>query len=485
MTNYPFLGPMKLIPITAAAGLAGLSLLLSAQTPQPPQWSGALEGYQASTYVQDLACSGGRVYGVQSFSVRTHLYSLSPDGKAESKELALPHQRKHSAFSAFTLIGGKPCVVYNTWDKKTGVLQLSLQAYSPELEPEGAPVAMGSIPLNHKTYDGSAIWLRAERSADGTKTVIYFDEIQQGEIKIGMYWVVGEDRDLLWSGAYRIPVAAVGSETKTWVANNGHVYVRVTAIGLEDLKVKEKKDGTPALRVQLAPWRKMKTAWYEMFGKTFNKWEPDTQDGQVNWDLSFANHGSTNLLAGMRTTGSRNEITSEWVVFHLEDGLHPTMAAQGPARQAPNEAGKKPNAMVDEAGNVYVSMLYVEGTYLARIDKGGGLAWEKMLAWQEPHFFLYKGQVFSLGAISKQRVVDVLDGKPFKTDRSYPNQPELPMGMAVSPGDGQVKPIPLMPKDENRNYASWNLSPATIVDCGRLAILSNKTKGFVSVDLLD
>ncbi|MGB3870428.1 MAG: hypothetical protein WA937_13330 [Flavobacteriales bacterium] len=475
---------MNLLRTTAAAGLAGLSILLSAQTPQPAQWSREIPDFNKNAYQSQLACADGTVYGSRWFSqpISAQLIKLAPDGKTGSKELVLPHKKKHNAFNAFVMIGGKPCIVYDDWDKKTGVLQLSLQAYSPALDPEGPPVALGSIPLNPKSYYGSSILLSTKHSADRTKTLIYYDDIQQGSVKLGMYWVVDENRELLWSGAYRIPVVALGSSTSTWLANDGHVHVRVKAVGLEDVKTKEKKDGTEALRTQAMPWRNMRTSWYEMFGETFNKWEPDTEDGEVGWNLSFANHGNTNMLAGLRTTGSGKDITAEWVVLRLDDGLSPVMVGRGPAKAVSGE-GALESAVVDEAGNVYVSMLFKESTYLARIDQGSSLAWEHMLAWNNPSFFLYKGQASSMSGIAKGKVDKVLAGEAFQTVQMT-NTTEVPMAIAVGP-DGKDRRMVLLPEEEIRGFMSWEFNPESIIDCDCYTNLTPKTKGFVSIKLAE
>lgn len=474
---------MKLLRPTATALLSCLFFIGMAQSPQPPQWSEEIPEFdKTATFHNGSSCAAQVVYGAFThFKPLTRLVKLSPDGQVETRVAALPHTKKHDAFNAFALIGGRPCVVYNEWDKKTGVLTLSLQPYSPALEPEGAPVALGTIPLNPKTYYGTPIWLSTARSADRSKTLFYFDEIQQGNIKLGMYWVVDENLELLWSGAYRIPVVALGSETSTWVANNGHVYVRVTAVGLEDVKVKDKKDGTQALRTQVVPWRNRSTAWYEMFGETFNKWAPDTEDGEVHWNLGFANHGNTNILASLRTSGSKKDITHEWIVLRLEDGLRPVLLGQGPATNAPGEMAYKPNAMTDGAGNVYVSALFEQGTYLSRIEQGSTAAWGKMLAWKHPEFYLFKDQALSMGRIPKDRMEEVLDGVPFNA--LWPARTaEGLMAIVVGP-DGQDKRLTLMSPDEHRHNPSYLIDTELLTDCGHYINLSNKRKCFVTMKL--
>src|SRR5690606_4193672 len=174
---FTFLGCMKLLRPTATALFSCLFLCGMAQSPQPPQWSEEIPEFDKSASLTNgLCCTNQVVYGAfWHLKPLTRLVKLSPDGQVEARVAALPHTKKHDALNAFAVIGGRPCVVYNEWDKKTGVLTLSLQAYSPALEPEGATVALGTIPLNPKTYYGARIRLSTAQSADRSKTLFYFD----------------------------------------------------------------------------------------------------------------------------------------------------------------------------------------------------------------------------------------------------------------------------------------------------------------------
>ncbi|MEO5585992.1 MAG: hypothetical protein ABIQ75_11090, partial [Flavobacteriales bacterium] len=188
---------------------------LHAQTPGTTEWSNVPFTEQGNIPMSVLTspCVDGVSYAFATMALGKNEYVgyiFPKNGQAMSTPVDLPDEKGRTSFSGFGMLGNTPCVVYNTWDKKSGDVTLFAQGYtSSSFAPIGQAVKLGAIPLS-KSYQGSALNIRTTPSPDGSKMLFLFDDLQMGGIKLALCWVVDSELNLLWSGQYRIPMQSHG-----------------------------------------------------------------------------------------------------------------------------------------------------------------------------------------------------------------------------------------------------------------------------------
>lgn len=483
MTDFPT--TMKYNPI-----LFSLSLFVftaaSAQKPNAPVRS-------ATVAVGDLsyaACGEGIVATVWAKRNDFKLMTLASSGERHERKLDLAMTGAlHYPLNGVAVINGKPCVFHDRWDKKTGVVSLFAQRYAmPGLEPEGPEVAIGEIPLDPKSYQGMPLSIGIKHSPDGKKTLLMFDKIQQGGIKLALCWVLDNDLNVSWGGGYRLPVSAEGSSTDYWVMNNGHVYYRVHASVLEEDDIKEKKDGSLAVKNPNAMHRRRSnTTWYELQGETFNQWTGN--EGEGPGALTPVQHGDRVLFAGL---GRAADQEAGWVLYDAgTGGLAPQKIAGGPF---PNERSRSvfmvpgrevAYAGMDGQGDIYIAYVVQDGTRMVKVNTEGTVLWNKLLPWDNARFFPLGEKLASYRLLTSGNTRKALAGDAWGEPSIYNNAITRPVLFTID-ADGNHRAMEVLPEDERVPANDIKVAEAMEVleGCGCYVYHSNHKsgKGLARVD---
>jgi hypothetical protein len=470
----------------------------SAQGPGKPVLSGVpiepsyLVASQDYTQVEDFeyACGEGTIIAswVEK-SGEINLMAFPPTGEVHQRHLPLAVVDKvHIPLNAVAMVGGKPCVLYDRWDRGTGAVSLVLQRYTlPLLEEEGPEVVIGEISLSPESYHGSRLHFEVRHSPDGEKTLLFFDKIKQGGIKLALCWVVDNDLNILWNGVYRIPVQARDSQSECWLMNNGHVYLLAKALALEEGDLKESASGAPELKKERVSYNKNTYAWYELYGETFNHWEGAAKQNDL-WPLQV---GKRVYFAGFEyaENDTWHVKDAQWVVYDAhEDGLEPKRLAQGKlngkhaAYYDGDEGRSRSWATTDNQGSTYITQIVKGGTAMVKLNADAQVEWEKLLNWDNALFFPRGDQLISYLYLEKGQGKKAVAGESFH-GRGTVGQPlRRPYWMSLN-HDGTSRTWAVLPADEKKD--TYNYDALDVMrDCGCYIYRSKtKPKGLARVDL--
>ncbi|MEO7080604.1 MAG: hypothetical protein ABIY71_03715 [Flavobacteriales bacterium] len=365
--------------------LAGSALsCLHAQAPGKTEWSNVPfnENGRIPTSVRTAYCAEGGTYALaEMVSGKNEYvgYIFPKNGPAVSRVVELPDQKAHISFSAFCLMGNTPCVVYNTWEKETGLVTLFAQAYTAaDFTPEGAPVKLGEIPLS-RSYQGSAIDVRTTPSPDGSKMLFLFDDIQQGGIKYALCWVTDRDLNPLWSGQYQIPVQSRGSKTTSYLMDDGRAYMSVRGVSLNEENVKEKKDGSVEAKTKAAYWKHSEENWYSMFGEEFHQWDCTVPELRGVFEGTPLMRNGQVVMAGLMLPEVKKgeQAKGTYVLLSIKEGFTPEVIKSGAARSS---SSKGVRAMEGENGNIFLAVFQEKEMTMLKLDATGELQWERTSA---------------------------------------------------------------------------------------------------------
>lgn len=313
MTRKPLIAVLAICAATAT----------SAQRPKSPVRTGVLITPKFASYPYDgreYGCGDGIVAAVWNTKKDDFkLMTVGPKGEKQVRDLPLAVERNvHRPVNAVAVIGGKPCVFYDRWDKKTGVVSLFAQRYAmPSLESDGPELSLGDMPLDPKSYDGSRLTFDIKKSPDGKQTLLMFDRIQAGGIKLALCWVLDNELNIAWKGGYQLPVQAAESQSDYWIMDNGYVYYTVKAVNLDEKDLKEKKDGTTAVKKNQSVVKHGSTTWFELHGETFNQWSGGHDQNLP--DMMPIQAGNHLLFAGIEAREDKRGSDS-WVLYDAGEG---------------------------------------------------------------------------------------------------------------------------------------------------------------------
>ena len=354
---------------------------LHAQTPGTTEWSNVpfTEKGTIPMSVLTSPCVDGVSYAFATMALGKNEYVgyiFPKNGQAMSTPVDLPDEKGRTSFSGFGMLGNTPCVVYNTWDKKSGDVTLFAQAYSPtNFAPVGQAVKLGDIPLS-KSYQGSALNIRTTPSPDGSKMLFLFDDLQMGGIKLALCWVVDSELNLLWSGQYRIPMQSHGSKTTSYLMANGHMSLSVTGVALTEDNVKEKKDGSLVADTKTNYWKHSDEKWYLLFGEEFHEWDCTVpgMPGVFEGTPLMRNGGI--VMAGMLLPEVRKgqQAQGNYVLLKINEDFTPEVIKSGPTRSSSSKGVK---AMQDEAGNIFLAVYQEKDMTMLKLNAAGDLLWER------------------------------------------------------------------------------------------------------------
>lgn len=484
-----YLGPSSTIPpfmklrssIFLAASLAFTGA--SAQQPGPPVIADGNAPKIVYSYSLDVACANDIIFMLYppNWPSEITLSSFAPDGKLITRSINLPVSAKnHYQVNAFTAIGNNPCVVYDEWDKKTGIVSIFAQRYAPnDLAEVGKPVALGTIPLDEKTYRGDQLMMSTRQSPDGKNTLLIFDKIQQGGIKLAMCWVLDNNLNTVWSGAYKIPVQAYGSSNNYWLMNDGRVYAESYAIVLDEDDVKETKEGSTKLKRTENPYKHRVSSWYELHGKSFQKWERK-QDEDKRFAVEPLQVGERVFFAGVYDHDGDPKTIQQWVLYDAgANDFDPQLVATGDLKGERDRSAESA-AIVDDQGNIFVSLGVKDGMSMVKLNAHGIVAWNRVLPWRNSNFIAQGEHLLSYSWMTAAEEKAVLAGKVVRpaTDLAgYSNAM-----MLVVNSDGAFHPIKLLPENSSIKevYGYWRL----FEDCGCMLYRSGKkdAKGIARVN---
>jgi hypothetical protein len=468
-----------------------------AQGPGKPLRSGVpiepsyLARSQNYTHVEDYeyACGNGIIAAswVEK-SGEINLMAFSPAGEVHQRRLPLSLvDNVHIPLNAVAMIGGKPCVLYDRWDKGTGVVSLVLQRYSlPLLEEEGPEVNIGEIPLS-PSYDGGRLHFKVRHSPDGEKTLLFFDNIKQGGIMLALCWVVDNDLNILWNGVYRIPAQSRDSQSESWLMNNGHVYLLAKALALEEGDLKESGSGAPQLKKERVSFNKNTYAWYELYGETFNHWEGAAKQN----DLCPLQVGNRVYFAGLEYAANDtwHIKDAQWVVYDAhEEGLEPKRLAQGRLNgkrvtyYGGDEGRTKVWATTDNQGNIYIAQIVKGGTEMLKLNADAHVEWEKLLNWDNALFFPRGDELHSYLYLDNGHGKKAVAGESFHSRGITEQAFRRPYWMSLNQ-EGNSRVVAVLPEDEKMEIENYDVLDV-MRDCGCYIYRSKtKPKGLARVDL--
>jgi hypothetical protein len=431
-----------------------------------PQWSNVPFKVPETNQLFGPFCSNGTSYAFGNahpakYEYAGYVFPKEGEGPAVVRPVTLPEQKNHDTFNSFCLVGGRPCVVFNAWDKETGVVTIMAQRYTEEFLPEGTAVELGKIPLEAKTYGGARLRIKDYASPDKSKTLFLFDDVQTGGIKQAMCWVVDSELELLWSGAYRLPVAANGGWSTAWVMNNGDVLMRVNAVVLDEDNTKEKKDGTKEVKNSTANDKRSST-FYRLHGETSVMWDGELPSLNGSFQGTPTMIGERVLLGGYLKPDDSKSKARTWVVLEMDGKMTPTIRATGStSRQEPITYGKLESGpdrtylILDHDG--FVTVLKLDGDMKAE--------WEHSSPWEGVRAYVFEDNLYmpALGRNSNWK--DVQDGKKWEED-AYAASGFWPMLLRWD-ATGKSSLQRLLPEDVNSaRQRIWGADFDSIGTCG-------------------
>lgn len=413
--------------------------------------------------------------------------SFAENGETHERAVGLAGKGKSRCpLNAVAILGGKACVFYDEWDKRTGLLSLFVQQYRlPNLEADGAPVRYGEIPLDAKGFHGARVAMEMRHSPNREKTLLILDKIQQGGIKLALCWVFDNNMDLEWSGGYRLPVQAMSSESKIWLMDNGRVYYRVSGVVLEEDDLKEKRDGSVEVRKNQDAHKHGSTSWFQLRGEEFMTWE----EGSAS--LVPVQSGAEVWFAGLEPGGPQK--SGQWALYrHDGTGFAPKLVAKQPwphAIKGVSRFTKLDNeliwAMPDLQGDFYIALVQDGGTGVVKVDKQGSVAWSKMLPWDNALFVPVGDKLVSYRWLNNPQMRKALNNMAYKELTTQAGLPTRPVLLTMD-ADGNHRTTEILDpayKVESKSYTQADMMAA----CGCFVFKGKEkgAKGFSRVRLLD
>ncbi len=307
-------------------------------------------------------------------------YTIPEEGKAISVPVTMQGPTGASTiFSNFHVVGGRPCIVITVWDDAAQTLTAKVQPFTTEWVADGDPVTLGTIPVDPKSYHGGRANITVTTSRDDEKVLFLFDDIQSNGIKLALCWVLDNELNPIWQGGYRIPVQAKGSRRTAVILDNGHVYIAMMAVTLDEENTKEDKDGNVKVKASTAN-DKPDATLYELYGETFNSW--DTRVPELNGSL-FAMPVLVRdrvLVAGALKNNDPKDMTVRWAVLEMNEGLTPTVVTNGQMGEI--EKGQAAGTMVlDKQGTPYLCIAHSGQAHVLAFDRDLNLKWTKQAPW--------------------------------------------------------------------------------------------------------
>ncbi len=266
----------------------------------------------------DKKTEGGRKWLV-------HAYSVEADRSVASSELVLPTWGKGEDLRVRVVFmaGERPAALYRIWSKKTGLVTLHAQALDPAtLENDGAPVNIGEIPFDARSYLGDGPYMTVTPSPDGSKLLFYFDKIKLQGFQLVMCWVTSKDLEPIWSGVYRVPAQSAGFQATMKFADDAAVYLSVEAVLLSEDDVKEKQDGSLKAKEKANYHNKKEQTFFKLRGEEFRMWDGALPNGWglQSGDLTVA---GGQLYVGGLALAPDGKRASHWAYAQLDGSFQP------------------------------------------------------------------------------------------------------------------------------------------------------------------
>ena len=333
-------------------------------------------------------------------------------GQHTEKLLAAPSLPNERRINTFFTFGGRPCIIAQSWDKETGVVDIYVQTYDKALSPEDAPVKIGSVPLDPRSYSGSPLGVRPIVSPDGTKLLLYFDGIKANNIKLAMCWVVDASFDPIWNGSYRLPVLAYGATTTTHFFDNGSLSVAVDAVVLNEGNTKETSDGSLAGKVDARYQKNTTTTLYVLHGEIFARVDAEAigHDRMLAGQLLHSTSGWS--FAAIVSNGKGKSKKEERVYGTLDsDGVSVT-------NRVPITMEHSAGVLLDAAGAFYVHHVGKDDELtVTKLDASGQELWQHVAPYGRfPNFKLVNGRLVDYFKASRTSLSNLLDGKAARGD---------------------------------------------------------------------
>ncbi|MBS1583909.1 MAG: hypothetical protein JST66_17055 [Bacteroidetes bacterium] len=385
--------------------------------------------------------SDGRAFTVVSTTLAMgnwigYVFPPKDEGPAVATPLVLPKEQKnHNNLNAFFVSGGSPWIIYDDWDKATGEVHLFAQRYTTSsFTPDEGPIPLGVIPLDARSYDGAHLHIEVIPSPDRTKMLFLFDDIQSGGIKLAMCWVTDTDLNVLWKGAYRIPVQAMGSYSSAFLLDNGHAYMRVHAVVLNGDNVKEKKDGSVAVKTETHVSKYSRDTWYELHGETFQKWDakvPGMPGNFIGQPVMAEGSVVMNGVLSSDEEGRKRDKHLIWVQARMSEAFVPEPIASGRSILEAEEV-EVCAAQRTPSGATYVHAFTAGHLYLFKIGTDHTLEWEHEAPWGSNEAYV-QGEHLLMPILGLQGdLKDAQAGKKW-SDHPYTGTGYIPMIMIWDP----------------------------------------------------
>ena len=328
--------------------------------------------YEEPLVIGDEAIVVGTPKSKDKNDQRAVLFRVKLDGSTAPEEhihqLAdLPDKVTHRKFFGYH---DQLHCLRQSWQKETGVVSLYLEAVSDEPGKLNTPLKIGEVPLDRKSYSGTALEVRPIPSPDGSKLLLYFDGIQSNDIKFAMCWVLDPSLDLLWNSIYRLPVQSLGARTTVHLYNSGAVSVAVNAVVLNDENTKEKRDGSSAAKVDHTYYNALEYTFFALHGDMFGRLDAAAvgMDELMGGQLLHTEEGWSFVVSGLKGKGRDKQ--KEHLVGNIgEDGV----SISG---RTPFEQKKVYNVFVEPDGQHVIVTYDQPDVTVTRFDRAGTKLWE-------------------------------------------------------------------------------------------------------------
>lgn len=472
-----------------------LSAVSNAQTIGKAEWSNM--PFNSATPSSDplsvtWECSSdGTAYALASLGPKKpkfvgYVFPPKEQGAAFTVPVSLPGREMHYNLNRFTIVGERPCLVYDIWEKSSGKVTFFAQRFTTAFEPDGPAVELGQIALDPKTYSGFPLKLEAIHSADRSKVLFLFTDIKLQGVKLAFCWVMDAELELIWRGAYRLPVIAKNSSTEAYMRNDGHVFVRLRALELNEETATEKKDGTVKVISKSGDyWRNnLSEKWFELYGETFNEWKGDLPGFGNSFSGSIIPEGDRLLMAGFAYREDEKDPIPQWVILEMGPDLTPNILSTGPTEFKKKDL--KGSVLTSSDGGIFLHGLTNGEAFVVRFNNELEKAWERRSSWGYTYFHPSKAYVFNdrlllptIGSSSNLAELETGDKWSTKVLGRY-----FPMLLSWDV-EGSRTARTLMDKGERNVTESYSSNFDTFGSCGCYIDMSydKKVKGMVRVRL--
>lgn len=471
---------MKLHPATFLIAVL-ISVVSTAQKPAPPV-SSDIKMWKIGDLVQyynRFAChEKGVVMTHQNGAHKPNevtLYAFDEAGVTYNRTLDLPvsHKTKHAPLNGVAMIGGKPCVFYDRWDKETGEIQFFMQHHGfPGLELEGVERKLGEVKVDPKKYDGETFGLRIAKSPNKKFTLVMYNgaleeegkkEWQQG--KLIVCWVFDEELNVAWSGSYQLPVLEWNSSARSWIMDNGHVYLRVNG---ESSEGKQAQDAPPPVQGR-GIYKNHQLMYFELHDKTMNQWR-DVPVDEANL-LEAVQVGGRVFLAGVQGTRGKSDGPSSWVLYDAgERGLDPVLVKKDFLEDVtvnsliPDEGRTHVGVTSDQSGNIIISRLVEGGTRVLKVSARGDVIWSELLPWDNALFAALGNSLVSYRWLEGSAMKQALDGQLWSEPKFATGRGGRPVVLVLDE-NGRHSVMEMLPQSEKTNQ--WHIPASRILsECG-------------------